>query len=781
MRRSLTYRVPAAIGTLQIGQRLQVPLGRRRVMGFFLGYEQHDSGMRIKDVLGVIDAVSLFHPDLCQFLLWMADYYFANPFDCFTAALPPSMKARRATVMWSRSTGQELPKVVERLIRPGKRLSKKTVEQLSSIDGSLLSNLIADGVVVEVWPSGDSPSSRRKIGYRAVEIESWGDHFAKRRSTLEPFDGVRSVAELGQRGFSSYAIRQLVDARLLDPVYAEKPMQILDFVRSREGVRDIQPTSEQQLAVDKIAPDLANGFAATLLHGITGSGKTLVYCKLIEKVLAAGKTALVMTPEIALVGTTLAYLRGFFGNDVAVIHSGMSMRERMASWDGIRKGKYRVVVGPRSAVFAPLVDIGLVIVDEEHDGSYKQDDPSPRFHGRDAAVMRAKICNASVVLGSASPSLESYQNAEKGRYRLVELSERPGAASLPSVRVVDMRSEKLGGDLGHLSFALKQGIDQRLEAGEQVILYHNRRGYSPHLKCDQCGSVPECPHCQVKLTFHKVGRKLVCHYCGYVQPCPSACPDCGNSRLMNMGAGTQRVEEDITRLFASVPTMRMDSDSATGRTRGHQILQEFAQGKASVLLGTQMVTKGLDLPMVTLVGVLSADLSMDLPDFRAEEKAFAKLLQVSGRSGRAEKAGEVLIQTYYPHSATIDNVARQDYKSFYEREIESRRDRNYPPFAHLVNFILSAKNEQALEKASLSLRDDLVAVTKKARLGVNVLGPAPCPLYYLRGMYRRHLFVVTRQIVRFVKLLTEWEESSSRFGLPSSLKVVVDVDADDMM
>ena len=364
-----------------------------------------------------------------------------------------------------------------------------------------------------------------------------------------------------------------------------------------------------------------------------------------------------LTPEITLAGSTLAYFRGFFGDKVTVVHSAMTSRERLASWRGIRSGRFKIVVGPRSALFAPLPNLGMIIVDEEHDSSYKQDDPSPRFHGRDSAIMRAKINSIPVLLGSATPSLESYHHALDKRYNLLQLRKRPTGASLPSIQLADMRSQGLKGEHSYLSLPLKKKIESTLKADRQLILFLNRRGYSPHLKCSDCGHTPECPDCRIKLTYHKRGRKLTCHYCGYLVIAGSYCDSCSGNQVDCIGVGTQRLEESLAELFESAKVVRFDSDSASGRKKAHSILSSFARKEGNLLLGTQMVTKGLDLPGVTLVGVVSADASMDMPDFRASEKGFSRLVQVSGRSGRADQPGEVIIQTFNPTNEVIADAA----------------------------------------------------------------------------------------------------------------------------
>ncbi len=782
LRRSFIYRIPPSMEHLEPGQRVLGPFGSARKIGFYLGPAVPRERIEIKELIKIIDQSSLFSKELFKLCRWMADYYFANPADCFAAALPSLLKTSRKTVlMWGEAKPLLSPSWIPPLVKPQKRVPQQTLRRIKQEGKGLLARLRRQGIIVEAWPDETPGTKGRPAGFRAQALDEWNKYFESKKFRPEPFDGIKGRAELKSSGWTDYRIRQTVRDGILEPVHSEGLSAVLDFVRPKENVRDFQLTREQQAAFEKLRQSLDDGFSPTLLHGVTGSGKTIVYCHISREVLRRDKTVLVLTPEIALAGTTLAYFRGFFGDQVTVVHSAMTERERLESWRGIRQGKYKIVVGPRSAVFAPLPALGLIIVDEEHDGSYKQDDPAPRFHGRDCAIMRAKINDVPVLLGSASPSIESFHHACSGRYRLLRLTKRPGSATLPLVRLVDMRTERVRGDLPFFSYPLKKEVQSRLKRDEQVILYLNRRGHSPQLKCADCGYVPHCPHCRVNLTYHKAGRKLSCHYCGFVTAGHDRCSKCGGSDILYLGAGTQKVEETIPRLFEGATAVRFDSDSAAGRTKAYRILSEFAQRKYNLLLGTQMVTKGLDLPGVTLVGVLAADLSLDFPDFRASEKTFAQLLQVAGRSGRAERPGEVLIQTYYPDSDVINDAAAQDYQTFYEREIRSREQLLYPPFLRLVNCILSSADEKKLESSALSFRDRLSEMIKAASLKVDLLGPAPCPLYYLRGRYRRHLIVKTRQVVKFVRMLTDWENRQPRFKVASSIKVVIDVDPDDMM
>lgn len=778
--RTFTYRLPNGSDRPQNGQRVLVPFGSTRQVGFYLGPGTPKPGVTIKSVIRSLDGQSYFSDELLRLCLWIADYYFANPADCLTAALPGVFSSARSMRYVWRAEDDQVHHLLGRKIKPGKAVSDEVLQKIKSVKG-LLRRLLEQMVIAEDWL--DSPAQvRRPTGYRMTDHDAFVPFFSRRKTKPDPFDGVRTRPELRAAGWSDYIVRQALEAKLLQPVFSDESRDVLDFIKPRTDIGGISLNSEQQQVVDGISDVLSTGFSSHLLHGVTGSGKTIVYCHLCRQVIDNGSTALVLTPEIALAGSTLAYFRGFFPDQVTIVHSAMTESERLESWRGIRSGRFKVVIGPRSALFAPAVNLGIIVVDEEHDPSYKQDNPAPRFHGRDAAIMRARINNIPVLLGSASPSFESYHNAQSGRYRLLRLTKRPREAKLPTVRLVDMRTDRLKGDLGFFSLALKQQIEKRLDNDEQVILYLNRRGHSPQVKCTTCGHVPRCRQCQVNLTYHKVGRKMSCHYCGRVEATPSRCPKCHSDDLIFLGAGTQKVEESIPRLLDSAKVVRLDSDTASGRKRAYQILSDFAAKKSSLLLGTQMVTKGLDFPGVTLVGVLSADLSLDLPDFRASEKTFARLLQVSGRAGRADQPGEVLIQTFYPDSDLIDDAARQDYESFFHREIEKRRELDFPPFSRLVNFTLSGKDESKLQKAALEFRDRLLKQIKIAGLKrLTPLGPAPCPMYRLRGNFRRHLFVKTHQMVKLVKMLREWDLTEPRFKLPTSIRLTVDVDADDMM
>lgn len=780
--RTYCYRWNLPMSRIESGQRLVVPFAGRKRVGYYLAPIDPPSGITIKNVNNVLDDFTYFPDELVSLCRWMAQYYLANPADCLAAALPPELKGtHKPQLIWADALPEGVTAEVRSQFRADRPLSAKLVNRLRGDRPGLLRDLIKRQILLEDIHSA-RPERRQKLkGYRVTDVEQFRQFVCTLRRSPDPFDGIRSTRELHDNGWTDYIIRKLLKAGVLAPEYYAASDRIAESVDARKEIDTILPTGEQQQVIDILIESLDEGFQPFLLHGITGSGKTLVYCRVAQALLDRGKSCLVLTPEIALAGTTLAYFRALFGDAVTVIHSAMTDRERWESFAGIRSGRYRVAIGPRSALFAPLPKIGMIIVDEEHDGSYKQDDPSPRFHGRDCAIMRARINDIPVLLGSASPSVESYYHARTGKYRLLELRKRPTGASLPTVQLVDMRTERLRGHTPYLSWPMKREVENQLANGRQVILYLNRRGYSPQMTCGRCGETSACPNCKVKLTYHKVGLKLSCHYCGYVQSLPERCGKCNSSDFITGGAGTQKIEEHLPQLFQKARVVRLDSDSAAGRTRGHQILTNFLNEKTNLLLGTQMVTKGLDIPGVSLVGVLSADAGMDMPDFRASEKTFARLIQVAGRSGRADHPGKVIVQTFDPENDLITDAARHDYKSFYDREIEKRKAVGYPPFVRLVRFVLSSPNEPNLQEAMSHFRQLLEQRIQSASLTVSLLGPAQCPIYYLRRRYRKHIIAKTNQLVRLSQMLANWSLSESNFGLARTVRVVIDIDPDEMM
>lgn len=525
----------------------------------------------------------------------------------------------------------------------------------------------------------------------------------------------------------------------------------------------------QEKALEAIRQARASG-GTVLLYGVTGSGKTEVYLQAVQETLDAGREALVMVPELALTPQAMERYRGRLGERVGVLHSGLSGPERRDYWWKLRKGELSVALGTRSAVFAPLPDPGLFVIDEEHETSYKQES-SPRYHARQVAFRRASRHGAAMVLGSATPSLETFYLAEQGRYRLVELPERPGGRPLPGVQIVDMRKHFRRGGL--LSPVLADRIKDRVAAGEQVVLLLNRRGFSNFLQCQDCGHVPGCGQCSISLTWHRSRGFLQCHYCLYQERPPDACPKCGGLRMKHGGAGTERLEEEVQRLVPGVPVVRMDSDT-TGTAGAHgRLLERFGRGEAQVLVGTRMIAKGLDFPTVTLVGVVRADAELHMPDFRAGERTFQLLSQVAGRAGRGDLPGEVVLQAMDPEHPVLLAAAAHDFAGMYSAELAVRRDVGYPPYCRLVRVLLSHPDEALVERAAQRVATGLA----RQLPGAEVVGPAPCPVERIRGRYRWHLLLKGSKVQELVDAARNYLQPPEG----QELLILVDPDPQSLM
>ncbi|HLG28472.1 MAG TPA: primosomal protein N', partial [Paenisporosarcina sp.] len=520
-------------------------------------------------------------------------------------------------------------------------------------------------------------------------------------------------------------------------------------------------TNEQHLALSEIIHSYDQHKAATfLLHGITGSGKTEVYLQAIERSLMDQKEAIVLVPEISLTPQMTNRFKERFGSLVAVLHSGLSTGEKYDEWRKIKRGEVKVVVGARSAIFAPFQNIGLIILDEEHEGTYKQDD-SPRYHARDVAIWRSEYHHCPVILGSATPSLESYARAKKGNYSLLTLSKRPREQALPEVSVIDMREQLKNGNRSMFSLELAVAIRLRLEKGEQMVLFLNRRGHSSFVLCRDCGTVVECPNCDISMTYHRHQERIKCHYCGEESQVPNSCPQCSSEHIRFFGTGTQKVEEEIARFFPTARVLRMDVDTTRKKGSHEHILKMFGDGKADILLGTQMIAKGLDFPNITLVGVLSADTTLHLADFRAAEKTFQLLTQVSGRAGRHDKKGEVVVQTYTPEHYAIQFAKYHDFISFYNQEMMNRKQFAYPPFTFVV--LIQITHEDVLmtaeyaHKAANWLRENLSNTAE-------IIGPTASSISRVQNRYRYQCLIkykkepmlpdVLQQLIRIYR--TDW-------------------------
>ncbi len=791
-----TYLVPAELeAEAVLGARVLIPFGPRTLTGV-VTERTDEAGARLRPIRDVLDEVPSFSPVLLRLTRWIADYYVCAWGEVLKSALPAG-----ATV--------ESHRVVHRTERPALGLNGAAGQVLAtleasgpqpvgtlqhSVDGvtaSLLRRLERDELVrVEKELAPASASVKTEWHLRLADgvgtEEAASLRGAKQTAALETLLRLRSDGEpeprqadvLAASGASSATVKSLAEKGLVERVERET-------VRTPFGDAPLEPppvhtpNAGQANALARIGAALEAGETATfLLHGATGSGKTEVYIRALRQTLDAGRTGIVLVPEIALTPQTVRRFRAHFGDRVAVLHSRMSAGERYDAWRHLNGGRFSVAIGPRSAIFAPLRDVGLIVVDEEHEGSYKQFDPAPRYHARDVAVMRAHLERAVCVLGSATPSLESYLNAKSGKYDLLPMPARVpvpgGAAELPPVEIVDLTWEKKVRRLkGALSHPLREAIRDRLGKGEGVILLQNRRGYSPVVTCDDCGHTPECRDCAVTLTFHKSHRHLRCHYCGLVEPLPSACPACGSPDLARVGAGTQRVEEEIAEVFPEARVLRMDLDT-TGRKNAHQkILDAFGRGDADILIGTQMVAKGLDFARVTLVGVVDADTGLLLPDFRAAERTFQLLMQVAGRAGRGALRGEVILQTRSPETPALQHAARHDFLGFLRTELPDRRAFGYPPYGRLASVEFKGPNERAVQ----TIAERWTRLLRQHAGAAEVLGPEPAFIGRVKKQFRFHTIVKSGEPGHPYALSRLVRSVTAEFGAPpKGIRINLDVD-----
>ena len=731
-----TYRMPGGVPAPERGVRVLVPFGGRRMIGVATGPASEVPGQALKEVAQVLDESPLVPPPLLDLAAWMAEHYLAPPGECYRAVLPPAgVRASRAFVRLVRplEAGEGTEDPVLRQLQGGPLRLSALEKRLGRDPQALIARLRRAGLV-EVEQDIEAPGfrERRVAVLTEVALEPRGRAQAEVLERLRAAGGRAPVAELVRdRPSLRGAVDRLAEKGALQ-IVEKREVRAPEGLPAREFL-PVVPTPDQEAALGPLLDALAGGvFRPFLLHGVTGSGKTEVYFRAVEAALARGRGAIVLVPEIGLTPMLVRAARSRFGGTVSVLHSELSAGERHDQWWRIREGDSRVVVGARSAVFAPVPDLGLVVVDEEHDGSYKQDD-SPRYHGRDVAVMRSRLEGCPVVLGSATPSVESHSNALRGKYERLLLPRRIGPQGLARVEIVDRRAMlKAGGD-PILGPALRDALVARLARREQSLVLLNRRGYATSLLCRECGQEAMCPNCSVSLTLHQGGRSALCHYCGHETGAPTACPSCRGAYLRLSGFGTERVAEAVLAALPGARVERLDRDRASRRGVLAQILAAFESGEIDVLVGTQMIAKGHDFPRVTLVGVVDADVGLGIPDFRSAERTFQLLTQVAGRAGRGETAGEVILQSHMPDHYALGHACAQDYESFFEREMEFRRTMGYPPVAALVNVIV-----RAAEAPKGAAEADALARALRASAGgrYRVLGPAHAPLARLRSEHR---------------------------------------------
>ena len=761
-----TYAVPEEAGDqpIEVGCAVLVPFGPRQAVGFIIGIEERaegdwPAGLDPAKLKGIVRAVSrpYFDEEGAACAQWLSERYIAQLSSCVRLFTPPGGVPRmvRAQGGYWRLEEPTVGEVDDRWVVPGPALAdfepRKNAVKQASIAAALERGELRVAELTAEFGAVSSPlKALEKQG--VVRIEH------RRR--------MRGMAE-GSAGSAPSADSAAV------PSFTPSPKPPL--------------TRGQADALAAIDAARSRGAGeVVLVDGVTGSGKTEVYLQAIEETLAAGRTACVLVPEISLTPQTVARFRGRFGDLVAVMHSRMSQGERYDQWDFIRSGAARVVVGARSALFTPLSNLGLIVIDEEHEGSYKQDS-APRYHARDVAVWMARRAGAAVVLGSATPSIEALHACAKNpSWHQVSLPERANGKPLPEVQVVDMAKEFSGGSRSMFALPLARALEEELAAGRKAVLLLNQRGFAKFLLCRECGFVPECPSCSTSLTYHERGNFLICHHCGYRIPTPPVCPECGSPYLKKFGAGTQRVEAELRVLLdempgvdPGVPIVRMDADTTSGKGAHQRLLEEFAAADAAVLLGTQMIAKGLDFEDVTLVGVINADTMLKLPDYRASERTFDLVEQVAGRAGRAELPGRVLVQTYEADAPAIRAAAAYDRALFLRDELPKRRLLGYPPYVRMANVLVWSKDEPAVRRVAAELQAALEeAVRDFGGDGWSVLPATPCVLAKLRGTYRWHIVV---------KCPADADLSDALLPLFRRRKpdrdanVAVDVDPDDLL
>ncbi len=759
---TLAYAIPdALVGGVSAGIRVRVPLGRSSAVGVVdrlgLREDRGDRKRKLRSLNEVLDPAPVIDEGLLELSRWIADYYVAPLGVVLKTALPPGLLGGRA----------------ER----GKAPTVKT-ERVVCISAELAT-----------LTEREARFGRAKRQLQAFE-------------SLEAIGGEATVAHLTkQLGFSR---------AVLDGLVAKGVVELRDQIVDRDPfagqVQDepaITLTAAQRSVIEGLARLDGPGDVA-LLRGVTGSGKTAVYLELLERVFAAGKSGIVLVPEISLTPQTVQRFKARFGESVAVLHSGLSMGERFDAWRALQDGRKRVAIGPRSAVFAPVRNLGAIIVDEEHESSYKQSD-TPRYHARSVAIMRARIEGCLCLLGSATPALESWENARSGRYHLFELEERVTGQGLPTVELVDLRANvgsadgdkkpssasdtqkpqgsqkpQEGGPPQVLSERLRTAISSRLSRSEQVILFLNRRGYASFAECVACGHVWSCESCSVTLTYHRRRRRLVCHHCGFEAEPPRSCDACGEPDPRFSGIGTEQVERRVGELFPASRIARMDLDTTGSKWAHFEILESFRRQEVDLLLGTQMIAKGLDFPNVTLVGVINADVGLHVPDFRASERTFQLLEQVAGRAGRGSVAGEVLVQTSRPNHFALTSAAAHDFKGFAERELADRKEPGYPPFTRLANLVVSGLEEDPVIDEADGLASWTRDLIRTRRLeGIEVVGPAPCPIDRLRNRWRWHFLLKSEGAATLGSVLRFLAEQRGQPG--SGLRVEIDRDPEALL
>jgi primosomal protein N' (replication factor Y) len=782
-----------------VGGRVLVPFRQERLSGIVTALHDRQPSMAAKNILQVLDSEPVLDETLIKLGQWIAQYYLAPIGEVFRTMLPLAAEIRRAKLYSITEAGHET--LHASATAGSSRRSRQEIDAqmleyevldylaMSEPEGALESTLrsatgasrkVLDNMVRKKWIAREDATAARDAR-RTVQIAvlkevsgKLNENQQKIVAFLNEHSGRAAVEQIRELEVPRTTLATLVKRGMVEMAEEAAEFNVTTLKRRGPAHLDFIFNAQQKAALQMIQNTVEQKqFSVSLLHGVTGSGKTAVYLAAMQAVLESGRSAILLVPEIGLTPAAAANLYQVFGNEVAILHSALSGDERAEQWHRIRRGEARIVVGTRSAVFAPVPDLALIVVDEEHDASYKQEE-TPRYQGRDVAVMRGKLSSAAVVLASATPSIESYHNAESGKYKLMVPSERVERRPLPQVEVVDMKFDfQQSGEDRIFSRQLVEEVTERLERGEQAMILLNRRGYSSTVLCRSCGETLQCKNCSIALTFHKAGYRMECHYCAYRQTVPKACPKCSSEYIYFLGAGSEKVEERLHAAFPQARIGRLDRDTVRTRHDFERVLNQFHAGEINLLVGTQMIAKGHDVHGVTLVGVVGADYALGFPDFRAAERTFQLLTQVAGRAGRGEIPGKVVLQTWHPDHYAILFAQRHDYEGFYEKEIRYRKWMHYPPFSALANLLLrSDKLEQTLKWTGQIER--WFETTRNE--GVRVLGPSVAPIMRLKRDYRYHFIVKAEGREKLNATLRKLLAFAAEQKIPRT-NLIVDVDA----
>lgn len=745
------YRIPKQFTEiLQPGMRVVIPFGPRTITGFVIERTNQTDVKKLRELKNVLDLTPVLTHELIDLGKWMAETTFCLYITAFQAMLPQVLKSTYKKEL-VRLTDEQLFPALEHVFSDRQVIAFEEIEA-SSIRYIHVKNAIEQGAVkvqhivqsqitkkMETWISSNQTTEQLLEEYEKLSTRAH-----RQKKILQFF--IHDPAAVHQQTLihKTDSTRQTIKALIDKGTLQEEQREVMrDPYKNHtfEQTPYLQLTEEQEQAMVPIRASIEEqNHDVVLVHGVTGSGKTEIYLQAIKQVVEEGKEAIVLVPEIALTPQMVKRFKERFGSQVAVMHSALSAGEKYDEWRKIQQKEVQVVVGARSAVFAPFENIGIIIIDEEHEGTYKQED-QPKYHARDVAIERGKTHQCPVVLGSATPSLESYARGHKGVYTLATLTERTNKRPMPQVDIVDMRAELHKGNRSMFSTILQEKIKERMEKGEQIVLMLNRRGYSTFMMCRDCGHVTECPHCDISLTYHKGRKRMKCHYCTYETGIPTQCPTCSSELIRFFGTGTERIEEALYQTIPGIKVIRMDVDTTRRKGSHERLLDRFSNQEADVLLGTQMIAKGLDFPNVTLVGVLTADSMLHLPDFRSSEKTFQLLTQVSGRAGRHELDGEVIVQTYTPEHYSIEYASAYDFSAFYKREMQMRRTFKYPPYVYLALFTVTHPDISECMKVTDAI---VQTISQFVSAQTIILGPTPSPITRIKNKYRYQCMIKYR-------------------------------------